>query len=271
MPHITHARRAADARRPSTVRLGIIGEHDPSFAPHQAVDANVAQVAAARGIDVRAEWISTQTIATRGTGRLERFDAIWISPGSPYRSVDGALAAIRYARELEIPLLGTCGGFQHVVLEYARNVMGLGAAEHEETAPNASTLVVTALACSAAGARMPVTLDGASRVAGWYGTTRIVERYYCRYGVNPEYEQQLEEAGLRIVGWDDGGEPRVVDIPSHPFYIGALFVPLPSDDGSTPHPLVAAFIESGLRTETATRDSGLRTKKSKTLGMPFSR
>jgi CTP synthase (UTP-ammonia lyase) len=244
MAHTTPAD-LSNGRPDSPVRLAIIGEYDPAFEPHQAVDATVAQVAAARDIDVRATWISTETIAAEGPSVLASYDAVWISPGSPYRSIDGALAAIRYAREGEVPLLGTCGGFQHVVLEFGRHVMGLEDAEHEETTPSASRLLLTALTCSPAGQVMPVTLDGESRVAGWYGTTRISERYYCRYGVNPDYEKEIEDAGLRIVGWDDGGDARVVDIPAHPFFIGTLFVPLPSADADSPHPLVAAFIEAG--------------------------
>jgi CTP synthase (UTP-ammonia lyase) len=235
----------SSARRDSLVRIAVVGEYDPAFEPHQAVDANVAQVAAALGIDVHATWISTSTIAAEGTAQLASFDAIWISPGSPYRDINGALVAIRYARERDVPLLATCGGFQHLVLEFGRHVMGLVDAEHEETAPSADRLLVTALTCSVAGETMDVTLDGASRVAGWYGTTRVAERYYCRYGLNPEYEAEVEEAGLRVVGWDEGGDARVVDIPSHPFFIGTLFVPLPSPDPDTPHALVTAFIEAG--------------------------
>ena len=226
------------------VRVAVVGEYRSGFAPHEAVVATIAQAAAARGMDVRAEWIGTDESECDGLARLASSDAIWIAPGSPYRSLTGVLSAIRYAREAGVPLLGTCGGFQHVVLEYGRNVMGLDA-YHGETHPDAPLLLLTALTCSPAGQTMPVTLDSASRVAGWYGTTRITEQYYCNYGLNPDYEAQVEAAGLRIVGWDDGGEPRVVDLPAHPFFIGVLFVPQPSPDPDTPHPLVAAFIEAG--------------------------
>jgi CTP synthase (UTP-ammonia lyase) len=238
-------RRPADAGDSGpTVRVAVVGECRSGFEPHDAVVANLAHVAAARGIDVRTEWIATDEVERDGAERLTSADAIWISPGSPYRSLSGALAAIRYAREAGVPLLGTCAGFQHVVLEYGRNVMGLDA-YHAETHPDAPLLLLTALTCSPAGQTMAVTLDGASRVAGWYGSTRITERYYCNYGLNPDYEAPVEAAGLRIVGWDDGGEPRVVDIPGHPFFIGALFVPHPSPDPGSPHPLVAAFVEAG--------------------------
>ena len=238
MTHLT-------SRDASVVRLAVVGDYDAAFEPHRVVDENVAQVAAARFIDVKADWIPTDVVAAEGTARLERYDVIWISPGSPYRSLDGALLAIRYARERDVPTLGTCAGFQHIVLEYARNVMGLADAEHEETARGAQRLVLTALTCSVAGQTMPVTIDGASRVAGWYGATRVHEHYYCQFGLNPDYEKDVEDAGLRIVGWDDGGDARVIDLPDHQFFVGTLFVPQPSTDPATPHPLIAAFIEAG--------------------------
>lgn len=245
MPHDPFHDPRSTATPTAVVRVAIVGEYDPAFPPHVAVDATIAQVSAARAVDVRATWISTDAIDREGVERLASYDAIWISPGSPYRSLDGALTAIRHARERDVPLLGTCAGFQHIVLEYGRNVMGLVHAEHEESAPDARELLITALTCSPAGQTMPVTIDGASRVAGWYGSTRTTEHYYCNYGLNPDYEAQVEQAGLRIVGWDDGGEPRIVDLPSHPFFVGALFVPQPSDGPGMAHPLVAAFIEAG--------------------------
>src|SRR5262245_61122373 len=83
----------------SVVRLAIVGEFDPAFPPHVAVDANIAQVSRARAIEISAEWVPTDEIARDGVPRLKDFDAIWISPGSPYKSLDGALIAIRHARE----------------------------------------------------------------------------------------------------------------------------------------------------------------------------
>jgi len=245
MPHATPRARAGDEGRGVVVRLAILGEYNPAFPPHKDVDATLAQVAAVTDIDLRPEWVSTEVIEREGTQYLASYHAVWISPGSPYKSLDGALAAIQYARQHELPLLGTCGGFQHVVLEFARNVMGIVDADHEETSPDAPRLVVTALTCSPAGQTMPVTIDGASRVATWYGGTTATERYYCNYGLNSEYEEAIEAAGLRIVGWDEGGEARIVEIPSHPFFIGALFVPRPGPSPRRPHPLVAALVEAG--------------------------
>jgi len=235
---------AASATPHPPVRLAIVGEHDPSFPPHRAVGANVAQAAAALGAEVDARWVSTEAFEEGGAASPDAYDGFWISPGSPYRSLDGALRAIRHARERGVPLLGTCGGFQHVVVEFARSVMGLADAQHAEIDPEASCLLVTPLACSPAGQAMPVVLNASSRVAGWYGTTRIVEQYYCNYGVNPAYEAELHAAGLRIVGRDPAGEPRVVDLFGHPFFVGVLYVPQPSPEPGRAHPLIAAFLDA---------------------------
>jgi CTP synthase (UTP-ammonia lyase) len=241
---VTRRDGAAPDTPPPPVRLAIVGEHDPAFPPHRAVDANVAQAAAALGGDVEARWVPTDAFEEGGAESPGAYDGFWIAPGSPYRSLDGALRAIRHAREHRVPLLGTCGGSQHVVVEFARSVMGLADAQHAEIDPGASCLLVTPLTCSPAGRAMPVVLNASSRVAGWYGTTRIVEQYYCNYGVNPAYEADLHAAGLRIVGRDPAGEPRVVDLFGHPFFVGVLYVPQPSPEGGRAHPLIAAFLHA---------------------------
>jgi CTP synthase len=80
---------------------------------------------------VKYDWLATPSIASGEA--LAEYDAIWVVPGSPYRHPEGAFTAIRYARENSIPFLGTCGGFQHAVIEYARNVLGWQDAGHAET------------------------------------------------------------------------------------------------------------------------------------------
>ena len=89
-----------------------------------------------QGVEVEAEWVHTSTI-TRVDAQFAGFEGIWCVPASPYANTMGALATIRYARERGLPFLGTCGGFQHALLEYARNVFGMPEAEHAETDPGA--------------------------------------------------------------------------------------------------------------------------------------
>jgi hypothetical protein len=84
--------------------------------------------------------------------RLASFDAIWCVPGSPYRNMAAALLMIGTARREGIPFLGTCGGFQHALIEYARDVAGIEDAEHAESSPSARHLVIEPLSCSLVGA-----------------------------------------------------------------------------------------------------------------------
>lgn len=156
----------------------------------------------------------------------------------------GALAAIRIARERRIPLLGTCGGFQHVVIEYARTVLGFVDAQHAEYDPYASNLFVTPLSCSLVGQTMPIQIKGGSRTAGFYGSLKADERYYCNFGLNPEHQQLLDDNGLKVVAWDKDKEARILEIPDHPFFVATLFVPQARSSPGNPHPLVCAYLEA---------------------------
>jgi CTP synthase (UTP-ammonia lyase) len=156
---------------------------------------------------------------------LKGFDALWIAPGSPYKSLIGALNAIRYAREHDVPLLATCGGCQHVVIEYARNVLGFEDAAHAEYDPYASNLFITPLSCSLVGQTMQVEIEPGSRVEAIYGSRSAFEQYYCNFGLNPKVQQKLHDAGLRIVGRDANGEARILTLPKHRFFVATLFVP----------------------------------------------
>src|SRR5437868_1505506 len=104
-------------------RVGLIGDFDPAVAAHEAVPRALEIAGAAIGCTIEPTWLPTTELATPGVD-LRRFDGVWAVPASPYRSTDGALTSIRFARTRRIPFLGTCGGFQHAVLEYARNVLG---------------------------------------------------------------------------------------------------------------------------------------------------
>jgi CTP synthase (UTP-ammonia lyase) len=208
--------------------IAIVGERLPDFPPHVATDAAIAHSAEALGLDVVAHWIATDE-------ELPEVDAIWCAPGSPYRSLDGALAALRLGRERGIPTLGTCGGCQHMLLEFGRNVLGLEDAQHAEYDPYASRLFVTPLTCEVAGRTMDVTLR-ASRLYG--GATEVQEAYYCNFGLNPEYREQLDAAGFRITGVDADGDARLFELDGHPFYVATLFVPQMRSN----HPVVTEFV-----------------------------
>src|SRR5262249_1870747 len=153
---------------------------------------------------------------------FKRYSGIWVTPGSPYKNLDKALWAIREARANRIPCLGTCGGFQHIIIEYARNVLGFKDAQHAEYDPYASSFFISKLACSLAGQKMQLTFLPGSQIAAIYDATLAAEEYYCNFGVNPDHLADLKSGPLKITGSDSEGEIRVVELPEHPFFIGTL-------------------------------------------------
>ena len=154
------------------------------------------------------------------------------------------MTAIRLARENDWPFIGTCGGFQHVVIEYARNVLGFADAQHAEYDPYASNLFVSQLNCSLVGQKMHVYIESDSKVHSSYETKETEEQYYCNFGLNPEHQSRLHEGGLRVIGIDQDGEARILELPTHNFYVATLFVPQLSSSKQQPHPLVVAYLKA---------------------------
>ena len=224
--------------------IALLGEFDPTFQPHIATEKATEHSRSALGASVAGVWVSTENISE---SLFERFSAIWVAPGSPYKHIDNTLWAIRYAREQHIPCLGTCGGFQHILIEYARNVLGFKDAQHAEYDPYASNLFISQLACSLAGRELRLAFSPGSQVATIYESLSATEQYYCNFGVNPEFIPLLKNGLLRITGSDDLGEVRVVELPEHPFFFGTLFVPQIHSTPERPHPLVTAFLKAIIR------------------------
>jgi len=114
-------------------------------------------------------------------------------------------------------------------------------AEHAETSPDADQLVVTPLTCSLVGTAATVRLLPGSQAAELYGTESVVEDFFCNYGLNPDYRPAIEEAGLRVTGLSDDGEPRIVELDDHPFFVATLFCFQTRSRPERPHPITAAF------------------------------
>lgn len=224
------------------IRVGLIGDYDPDVPAHQAIPRALALAAAAAGVGAAHEWVPTEEITAHA--RVAGYDTLWCVPASPYRSTDGALRAIRFAREQGRPFLGTCGGFQHAVLEYARSVLGWADAEHGETAPDATRLVVAPLACALVEAQGGVRFRPESRLRAAYGTDEAREGYRCRYGLNPEFRDALTAGPLRVAAEDEDGEVRAVELDGHPFFVATLFQPERAALRDETPPIVAAFLRA---------------------------
>ena len=224
-------------------RLALIGDYDPNKTAHVAIPQALARASQTTGISLHWAWIGTGHVL-KPAETLAGFDGIWVAPGSPYVDMDGALAAIRYAREQDRPFLGTCGGFQHALIEFARNVAGIPDADHAETNASAAHPVVSALSCSLVDRTGGIHFQAGSRMHEIFAGRRSEEGYHCNYGVNAAYRARLEAAGLRFTGFDAEGGIRAFEFPGRRFFLGTLFQPERSALRGRSHPLIEAFLRA---------------------------
>jgi CTP synthase (UTP-ammonia lyase) len=221
------------------VRIALVGDRDDGLTAHRAIPValDLASRGAPQALDYA--WLGTERID--GAGALAGFDAVWCVPGSPYRRMEGALTAIRVARERGLPFLGTCGGFQHAVVEVARDVLGWADADHAETAQQ-GRLVVSRLACALVEASETLRAVPGSKLAGAYGAAAFVESYRCRFGLNPQFEAAIVGGPFAIAATGPDGDVRALELRGHPFFVATLFQPERAAlEGRVP-PLVAAFV-----------------------------
>ena len=224
------------------MKLGIVGDYNPEYLSQLATSNALMHSSKNLGTRIEHEWIPTATVHEQIDTIKKTYQGFWIAPGSP-NSVDGVLSIIEYARENNMPLLGTCGGFQYIIMEYARNKLMMEKAGHEEQDPHSTQLIISKLTCSLVGQEGEIILKNPSRVFEIYQKTNIVEQFRCNYGLSPDYEAQINEAGLRIVGTDSMGRPRIIELPEHKFFVGTLFVPQLNSTLETPHCIVDSLID----------------------------
>lgn len=228
----------------NNIRIGLIGDFNPQVKAHVAIPQALELAAQEIKQEVEVSWLATTLLEHSPEILRSGYDALWCVPASPYASLEGALTAIRFAREQGIPFLGTCGGSQHALIEYARNVLGLTEADHAESNPSASLPLIAPLLCALVEASDTILLKPGSRTATIYGVEAIVEQYHCSFGLNSQYLSLFEQSGLRITGVDNNGEARAFELDEHPFFIGTLFQPERSAFAGVVHPLIKAFLQA---------------------------
>lgn len=223
--------------------IGLIGEFDPTIPAHQGIPPSLERASGKLGKAVRYEWVPTDEITS--VQRLSAYDGIWCTPATPYLNMEGALLAIKWARERHIPFLGTCGGFQHAIVEFARHVLGWEDADHAESNPGATRAVIAPLSCALVETTESVSLFPDTMLFREYGVSEILEGYRCRYGLNPDFRQALLKGPMRASADDKTGEVRAIELDNHPFFAATLFQPerqaLKGDEVS---PLVTAFVRA---------------------------
>lgn len=215
---------------------------------------------------VNINYIDAERVESEGVGILKDADAILVPGGFGERGVEGKLMAVQYARENKVPYLGICLGMQSVVIEFARNVLGLKGANSTEFDPNAPHPVIGLITewitsegevekrdeSSDLGGTMRLGAQECRLVTGSnarkvYGADVIVERHRHRYEVNNNYVDQLQKAGLKIGGWSaDDTLVEMVEIPDHPWFVACQFHPEFTSTPRDGHPLFTAFVKAAL-------------------------
>lgn len=224
----------------SKVRIGIIGDYDgrPS---HLATEEALKHSAKKLKIEIDYHWIPTETIKDN-EHNLNHFDGLWCAPGSPYKSMNGAIQAIQFARENNTPFIGTCGGFQHAVIEYGRNVLHIETLKDINFNPYDPNDYITALACSLVGQTRHIKIDQNSKLYQIYQCTDMEEKYNCSFGLNNMFQNLLDKNGFKVIGSDENEEARIMAIIDKPFFIATLFQPQLSSTYENPHPLITEYL-----------------------------
>jgi CTP synthase (UTP-ammonia lyase) len=213
----------------------ILGDRNAGSVTHRELDAAIALLPAGVG----ARWVGTDTPDAMHTSHA---DAVWAVPGSPYRNDAAVYSAIESARTSGQPFLGTCGGFQYAVVEFARNVAGITDAGHAETTPDGRNLVVGRLACSLVGQERQVTAVPGTRMHDLCGDAPFVGFHWCNYGLSPAFADRLAEHGLVIAARADDAGVEAIELRDHPFFLATLFQPqVGSIAGQRLHPVIQAF------------------------------
>jgi len=230
-------------------RIALVGERDLAKKAHWGIEASLALFRRDVDASLEYEWVRT-SVLTEGTVERTLRDAtgIWCTPGSPYESLSGALLAIRHARIGNKAFIGTCGGFQHALMEFSQNVLSRPA-EHQELMPDAKAPLIVKLSCSLVGANGRVIATRPDRFAGILGAVESLEEFNCNYGVNDALADVFRGTDLEFVAHDELGQPRAFRLGRHPFFVGTLFQPERRALDGPIHPVVDAFLRAALPVE----------------------
>ncbi len=197
--------------------------------------------------ELEAQWIISDALDV-SEEHLKLFDGFWFSPGSPYKNAENVLSAIQYARENEVPALGTCAGFQHMVIEFARNVLGLYRADSEENDAAFADAVIAELSCTLKNKKEKLKISGTDSIlARTVGGDEFIGEYRCHYGFNEAYRSAFQSSdAIAAIVESENGSFRGFELKEHPFFIGTLFIPQFDIGGDGPYRIIKSFVKAVL-------------------------
>ncbi len=240
------------------VDIALVGKYTELPDAYKSISESFIHAGAVNDCKVKLHYVNSERLTADNVAeQLGQMSAVLVAPGFGNRGIDGKLAAVRYARENDVPFFGICLGMQCAVIEFARNVLGWSDANSSEMEQATTHPVIDLMeeqkGVTAKGGTMrlggyPCHLTKESRVAAAYGTQTIVERHRHRYEFNSDYLAQFDEAGMKAVGVNpDTGLVEVVEIPSHRWFIGTQYHPEYRSTVANPHPLFVAFVAAALQ------------------------
>lgn len=244
------------------VTIAMVGKYMELIDAYKSLNEALHHAGISTRTKVHIRYVDSQQIEEDGLSLLDGVDGILVPGGFGNRGVEGKIATVKHARENNIPYLGICLGMQVVVIEYARNVVGLSGANSSEFEKNSAHPVIGLITewTDADGSKetrdesadlggtmrlgaQECRLVAGSKSAETYGSEFVIERHRHRYEVNNKYVEQLQQAGLRIGGWSaDDSLVEVVEIPEHPWFIACQFHPEFTSTPRDGHPLFSGFV-----------------------------
>lgn len=223
------------------MKIGLIGDYNENVTAHRAIPVAIGLASKSLSRTFEIHWVNSDEISIRD---LKRYSGIWCVPASPYVNMESVLEVINFARIENIPFLGTCGGYQHAALEFARNALGFSNAENAEVRPDAEMPLISALVCKLVEVSDQIYFQVNSNIESIYGKNTTNEEYRCGFGVNRDYLQIFDGSDMKFTGFDSEGDPRVLEIPKNKFFLGTAFQPERSALNGQPHPIIQSFLEA---------------------------
>lgn len=240
------------------ISIGLIGKYVELQDAYKSISEAFVHAAVANGIKVKLVYIHSSLIeATNVKEKLQGLSGIIVAPGFGERGIEGKIEAIKYARTNQLPFFGICLGMQCAVVEFAQNVLGLADAASTEMNPDTTAPVIHLMEAQknieSKGGTMrlgtyPCELRKDSLAKSVYGKKNIHERHRHRYEFNNSYLENFETAGMMATGINpDNGLVEIVEIPTHPWFVGVQFHPEYKSRVEEPHPLFTDFVSACIR------------------------
>ena len=241
-----------------TVTIGLVGKYVELQDAYKSISEALLHAAVYNDRKLDLRYIHSEKLYDHNVDEmLGGLDGVIIAPGFGQRGIEGKFAALKWCREHDIPTFGICLGMQCMVIEYARNVLGLPEANSTEMNPSTPHNVIDLMEEQKSIHNMGGTmrlgaydcrLQPGSRVAGAYGTTDVKERHRHRFEFNNDYRRLFEQAGMKCVGENPAtGLVEVVEIPGKRWWVGTQYHPEYSSTVLSPHPLFLSFVAAAVK------------------------